>query len=126
MEALIPASLIWAPVQHATNQTLLAQTQTQPTVNITTSASVKPEPPHTYDGNPNCVTAFIQELWAYFYMAHIMDIQNQIFFAISKYMEKRMILQQHGQTPSGTPSWNGTMKSNGSKHSTGLLQLSQD
>ncbi|KAF8886881.1 hypothetical protein CPB84DRAFT_1749860 [Gymnopilus junonius] len=71
-------------VQHTTNQTLLAHTQAQPTVNVNTSASIKPEQPRNYDGNPNCVTAFIQELRAYFYMANVMDIQKQIFFAISK------------------------------------------
>lgn len=76
--------------QNTTNQGLqvVAQTLAAPTpINVTTTSiqsSIKPEPPGNYDGNPNRVSSFINELKAYFYMANITDLEKQIFLAISK------------------------------------------
>lgn len=67
---------------NTTNQHLTNITQPNITINNTPSPNYEPNPPRTYDGNPNRVTACIQEHEMYFKLVNITNDQIKIIFIL--------------------------------------------
>ncbi|KDR72769.1 hypothetical protein GALMADRAFT_212803 [Galerina marginata CBS 339.88] len=68
-----------------THQYLINLQTPQVQTHITaTLPSFKPEAPAVYQGDPNHVTAFIQELEIYFTLAGITAIEQKVFYTLSK------------------------------------------
>jgi hypothetical protein len=70
------------PAMKTTNQHL--GQVVQPAVNITNTPSptYKPPAPNSYDGNPACVKACLQEHEAYFILTKLTNLQTQIFLTL--------------------------------------------
>ena len=82
LQSLITGLANLLPAMTTTNQHLANITQPQVTINNTPSPH-KAKTPKDYDGNPNRVTAFIQEINTYFTLTKTTDVETQIFTALS-------------------------------------------
>lgn len=107
-------------VSHTTNEHLAQLTAPAP-VAPRSGTTFKPVTPKPYSGDPNRITAFIQELEIYFYLANIIELERKIYFALSLVeggsqnhatiwadaMRSKIMIQQslinHAQSLAGTP-----------------------
>jgi Retrotransposon gag protein len=84
-QALSSLILPWTESATAMNRAAEAIQSNTPHVTATlTKENWKLEPPAIYDGDPNRVTAFMQECEVYFAQANVTNIEKRIYFTLFK------------------------------------------